>query len=279
MKRLFCCLLIIVLVLTLSLAAGCKPKIKAGKDYHLYTYDAKSDRFVKMGASLSFGKDLSTFEYTFSEGDLTIYGGVEHTEKPDSYTISCSEEIISLVTERYRKSLVDGGAEQSKIDLFDAIAATITPRTQYFAYDGKLFTGSAVELFRVAEDGCDSFEGLYRTDSNTDIIRLRGGFVYSEDENGECTVKSGRYSVSRGILTIISMDEKGNDRYQNGILMRKRYLTAKITIPSDGELLGTSMDEQIEKSAFVTKINADISDYSGKTIAVLCESFLSNDMK
>ena len=280
MKKLLSFVLIIVLLLTVSLAAvGCKAKIKSGKEYHLYTYDARTDRFVTMGASLTFGKGLTTFEYTFGEGDLTIHGGVEHSEDPDSYVISCSEEVISLVTQRYRQSMVDGGADQSQIDLFDAIAASITPQTQYFAYDGKLFTADAVELFRVADQDSDAFEGVYRTDSSDDMVRLRGGLMYSKDDDGEYTVKSGRYSVSRGILTIISTDENGKDRYQSGVLMRKRYLMAKITIPAEGELLGTSMDEQVKNAAFVSKINADISDYSGKTIAVLCDSFLSADMK
>ena len=116
-------------------------------------------------------------------------------------------------------------------------------------------------------------------DSSEDLVKLRGGYAYSQDENGEYTFKSGKYTIARGILTLISLDENGNEKYKDGILMRKRYLMAKITIPSSGELLDKSLDEQLESSAFVSKINADISDYSGKTIAVLCDSFLSNEMQ
>ena len=279
MKRFVCFLLIFALIFATAVAAfGCKKKIKAGDAYHFYTYDTKTDRFVKMGASLTFGKKLSTFEYTFGDGDLTINGEVEHTAKPDSYVITCSEEVISLVTERYRKSMVANGATQEQLDFFDVIAKTLTPRAQYFAYDGKLFTSDSVELFRCGDENPDSFEGLYRTDSNSDLIRLRGGFTYGADDNGEYTYKNGRYTVSRGILTIISLDENGKDRYQNGVLMRKRYLMAKITIPTDAELIDTSLEEQLESSAFVSKITANISEYSGKTIAVLCESFYSTDM-
>ena len=74
------------------------------------------------------------------------------------------------------------------------------------------------------------------------------------------------------------LDENGKDKYQNGILMRKRYLMAKVTIPTKDTLLDKDFEEQMKSSAFASKINADISAYAGKTIAVLCDSFYSNDM-
>lgn len=280
MKKFLCIIVILVLIFaTAMLSFGCKSKISSGDTYHLYTYDAKTDKFVKMGASLTFGEGLKTYEYTFREGDLTINGPVEHTSVPDSYIISCADEVVSLVTKRYRDSMVENGASQSELEFFDAVSANFSPQTQYFSYDGKLFDGDSVELFRCGDEDPDSFEGVYRMDSADTLTKLRGTFAYTADEKGEYTVKSGRYTVSRGILTIISLDDKGNDRYQNGILMRKRYLMAKITIPADGELISTSMDEQVQSSKFISKIKANLSEYSGKTIAVLCDSFYSNSMK
>ena len=281
MKKTVCILLILILIVSVSLgvfACG-KASISSDEPYYRYAYDARSDSFIKTSAALVFKDNFSTFEYSFGGGDLIVYGAVEHTDAPDSYIITCNDEMVALVTERYRESLIANGADDSKLALFDAVAANITPRSQYFAYDGKLFTGDAVELFREPEADSDSFEGVYRMDSADDLVRLRGGFAYSKDENGEFTVKSGRYTVSRGILTFVSIDGNGKDKYANGILMRKRYYMAKITIPSDATLLDKGFEEQLESSPFATKINADISAYAGKTIAVLCDSFFSNEMQ
>ena len=280
MKKALYLLLISILLLSVAFGAfACKSKVASGKAYYLYQYDSKSDSFVRMGTSLTFGEDLTTFEYVFGDGGLKIYGSVEHTAKPDSYVITCNEEVVALVSERYRQTMVDSGADASELDFYDTVAEGFSARAQYFSYDGKLFAGSAVELFREASKDSESFEGIYRTDSTDDLVKLRGGYVYKADDNGEYTEKVAKYSVSRGILTWISLDDKGKDRYQNGILMRKRYFMAKITIPTEAELVGTSFEELMEASAFVNKINADISDYSGKTIAVLCECFLSYEMK
>ena len=280
MKKVLYFSLILILLLSVTFGAfACKSKVATGKAYYLYQYDSKSDSFVKSGTSLTFGENLTTFEYVFNDGGLKIYGAVEHTSKPDSYVITCSEEVVALVSERYRQTMVDGGADASQLDFYDTVAEGFSARAQYFSYDGKLFAGSAVELFREASKDSDSFEGVYRTDSTDDLMKLRGGYVYTADDDGEYTQKVARYSVSRGILTWISLDDKGKDRYQNGILMRKRYFMAKITIPTESELVDTSFEEMMEASPFVNKINTDISDYGGKTIAVLCESFLSYDMK
>lgn len=280
MKKALFLLLICILIASLAaMSFACKNKVSSDKEYHLYTYDAQKDSFVKMSASLRFGADLSTFEYTFGDGDLTIIGAVEHTKTPDSYVITCGDEVVSLVRDRYRKSMVEGGASEEELAVFDVIADSLDAKSQYFVYDGKLFTADAVELFRCGDEKSDAYEGIYRMDSADTLTRLRGGFAYTQDDNDEYTVKSARYSVSRGIMTIISLDENGKDRYQNGVLMRKRYLMAKITIPSEGELLETDFDEQLKTSAFVSKIKENASEYAGKTIAVLCEAFYTDKMK
>lgn len=279
MKKIFCFVLILTLSAAILLGAvACKSEIVTDEPYSRYVYDARTDTFVQMGATLTFKDDFTTFEYSIGDGDLTVFGAVEHTDTPNAYTVTCNEEATVKMAELYRKRLVANGAEQSELDFFDTVAAYLTPTAQYFVYEGKLLTGDAVELFREPEDDSDSFEGLYRMDSSEDLVRLRGGYAYAKDDDGEYTFKSGKYSVSRGILTLISLDENGNEKYKNGILMRKRYLMAKITVPSEGTLLDKTLEDQMESSAFVSKLNADISAYSGKTIAVLCDSFLSNDM-
>lgn len=271
---------VLLTVFLIAIATGCGGKgIVPGKTYHLYTYDSKGDRFVKMGTSIRFGDGMETFEYDFGDGDLTIIGTTEHTESPNSYIISCSEEMIPLVTERYKKYLTDSGADQQTLDLYDAITKNFTARTQYFVYENHLFSGSAVELFREAGKDSDSFEGIYRTDDSDETLRLRGGYMYTQDEAGEYTVKKGYYTVKRGILTLISLDEEGKEVVVDGVPYRKRYLMAKITIPEEGILLETSLDEQLDSSAFIKQINAEFSDYSGKTIAVLAEQFFSEEMK
>ena len=256
---------------------GCKGTIVSGETYYLYNYDSTTDRFVNMRTSLSFGEGLSTFEYTFAMGDLTISGNVEHTEIPDAYTIVCGEEVVSLVTERYKSHLVASEADAGTIEFFDALAKTFTPRAQYFSYNGYLFSGETVELYHEADENADSFEGVYCVDDSDDTIRLRGGSVYTKDEDGAYTVKGGYYTVARDILTLTWIDDNGNDMYKNGVLYRERYLMAKVTIPTGDALVGTSFEELLERSDFVNKINARISDYSGKTITVLTYGFFSKD--
>lgn len=268
----------ILLTFLICLAAGCGGGIVSDETYYLYTYDAREDRFVQSRSSLRFGDDLKTFEYSFIEGQLTVSGQVEHTEVPNAYTIICSEEAVEVVTDRYKEKLVESGASEDVLSLYATLAASFTPRAQYFAYEKNLFSGDAVEMFREAGADSDSFEGVYRIDDEDYTLRLRGGNVYATDDDGNYTVKKGYYTVSRGILTLTSVNEDGTDRYENGVLYRKRYLMAKITIPEGEELLGTNLEEQLENSAFSEKINADISDYSGKTIAVLVESFFSKEL-
>ena len=255
---------------------ACDKKIRTGTVYYRYAYDMRTDSFLKIGATLSFGKGFTTFEYTYAGGDLAINGSVEHTSVPDSYIITCADEVVSIVADRYRQTLIDNGADQSQLDFYDAVSEVFTPKAQYYVYEGRLFTGDSIELFHAAEGDTASFEGIYRMDSSEDTVRIYGGYVYSKDEDGKYTKKSGKYTVSRGILTLISLDEKGKERYQNGVLMKKRYFMAKVKIPKDGDLVATDLETQLKSSEFVSKINADISAYSGKTVAVLCESYLSN---
>ena len=279
MKKAIKILSVFLLIAFVALSAyGCKKGIVSGETYYLCVYDAGTDRFVRRGASLRFGDGLTTFEYCLGEGDLTITGSVEQTQNPNTRILSCNEEMISLVNERYRKSLIESGVEQSSLELYDALAANFTARSQYFIYEDTLFAGSSVELFRTPDADSDSFEGIYRLDSEDTMIRLRGGYMYEADGNGEYTRKSGRYTAARGILTLTSMNADGSDRYENGILYQKRYLMAKITIPESDTLLGTSLEEQMESSKFIKKITADLSAYSGKTICVLSEQFFSKDL-
>ena len=269
---------VILLLLLVCLAVGCGGGIAADETYYLYTYDTRTDRFVRSRSALRFGEDLKTFDYTFIEGQLTVSGRVEHTDVPNAYTIVCNEEAVEVVAAHYKEKLIASSASEDVLSLYAALAASFSPQTQFFAYDGYLFSGDSVEMFREATADSDAFEGVYRIDDSDDRLRFRGGNMYAADAEGNYTVKKGYYTVSRDILTLTSVNEDGTDRYENGVLYRKRYLMAKITVPSEEELLGTSLEEHLENSNFSEKINADLSDYSGKTIAVLVESFFSKDL-
>ena len=278
MKNLLKIVAAVMLLTILVSFAGCNEGIVSDETYYMYTYDTRTDRFIRSRSSLRFGDDLTTFEYTFIQGELTVTGVVEHTEIPNAYTIVCSEEAVDIVTSHYKDTLIASGASDDVLAMYGTLAASFTPRTQYFAYEKNLFSGDAVEMFREAGVDSDSFEGVYRINDQEDKLRFRGGNVYAADEDGNYTVKKGYYSVARGVLTFTSVNEDGSDRYEKGVLYRKRYLMAKITIPTEEQLLGTSLEEQLQTSDFVSKINEDISDYSGKTIAVLVEQFFSKDM-
>ena len=279
MKKAIKIISVFVLIALLALTAcGCKSKIVAGETYYLSVYDTDTDRFVRSGAAIRFGDDLETFEYCFGDEDITVTGSVERTENPDTLIISCHEEMLNLANERYRAYLEASGADQVTIDLYDAVAENLSSRSQYFVYEGNFFSATSVELFREADDHSDSFEGIYRTGSTDDLVKLRGGYIYTQDEDGEYTVKSGRYSVSRGILTWIKINEDGSEYSENGVYFRKRYLMAKITIPECSTLVGTSLEGMIDNSYFIKKITTDLSEYSGKTVCVLSEEFYSKDL-
>lgn len=271
------CILLLVLV-TASLWTGCSSDIESGKSYFLYVYDTKTDRFVKRGPSIRFGNDLKTFSYDYGTGGLTVSGNVRHTKTPDSYIISCNEETLAIVNARYRESLIASGADADTLAFYDALAANFTSQSQYFSYKGKLFLGNSVEMYRLPERNSDSFEGLYYLESSDDPVRLVGGYLYKTDTDGKYTVKAASYTLSNGILTMISLDANGQPRYQDGMLMRKRYLMAKVTIPKGDTLIGTSMEDQINSSAFAKRVNENMSEYAGKTVAVLSEQFFAQKM-
>ena len=133
-------------------------------------------------------------------------------------------------------------------------------------------------MYHEPDSARESVEGIYRIDDSEEKLRLRSGIMYGADDKDDYTVKQGYYSYSRGILTVTFTNPDGSDRYENGVLYRKRYFVAKITIPDGGTLLGTSLEEHLESSAFVSKINAQISEYSGKTITVLTDSFFARSL-
>ncbi len=277
-KRIIALCSIVILLMIVTLSVGCESGISAGKSYYLYTYDTRTDRFVRKGPSLKFTDGLKGFEFSYGTGDLTISGRVNHTKRPDSYIVSCNEEVIAVVNERYKQSLIAAGADQETIDFYEAVAENFSAESQYFSYNGKLFLGSAIELYHLPDKSSDSFEGYYYIESSDDPVRLLGGYLYTKDDSGNYTVKSGSYTVSNGILTLISLNDRGQPLYQNGMLYRKRYLMAKVTIPTGGSLVGTSMEDQLNTSAFVKKVSEDMEHYSGKTVAVLCEQFFAQKM-
>ena len=270
---------LLLLAAVAALAVGCESGIVSGETYYLYSYDTRTDRFVKMGPSLKFGDGLKIFTYSFGDGDSEIMGTVERTQKPDAFLIQCNKEVITLVTERYKAALVASGADERRLALFNALSANVTPQAQYFSYDGNLFLGSAVELYHAAGKDSDSFEGLYHMDDSDALIRIRGGYFYTADEKGEYTVKSSYYTISNGIMCVVSLDKNGRERYVDGVLVRKRYLMAKVSVSSSDDLLGTDLDEQMESSFFVKGIKAEKDAYAGKTVTVLCDSFFSQKIK
>lgn len=269
---------VLIAVFALLFTAGCKKKIVSGETYYMYTYDSRTDRFVKTGTSLKFGKDFKTFEYSFVNKYLSVMGTVEHSKVPNAYTISCNKEASDVVVERYREALASSGASQEVVALYEAMADTFTPQAQYFVYEDKMFLGSAVEMYHEPDSARESVEGLYRIDDSEEKLRLRSGVMYGADDKGGYTVKQGYYSYSRGILTVTFTNADGSDRYENGVLYRKRYFVAKITLPKGGTLLGTTLEEHLESSAFISKINTQISEYSGKTITVLVDTFFARSL-
>jgi len=280
MKRVFFILTVSVLLLACaSLSFGCSKGIQEDKIYHCYTYDAVTNRFVDLGAAISFGDGFESFRYDFSGGDLSITGSAVHTNAPDSYMISCDEEMITVVVERYREKLKTEEGSEDTLALFDAISAFETPSAQFFSYNGYLFLGESLELYHAADKDSDEVEGYYHMEGSTDLVYLHGGDMYVKDEKGNYEDKRGYYTMNSDILTLTSVDEKGQDAYKDGVLLRKKYLMAKVTIPTEGELLGTSLEERMETSDFSNVINSEFSDYSGKTITVFAEAFFARSFK
>ena len=274
--------LIVLMILIVAFAAfsGCGTSLKAGKAYHLYTYNVTSDRFVKLGSSIVFGKDFKTYTYVFSDGTLSIHGNVSHTETPNVYLFTCGADVNKVVKEKYREYLIETNADERLIELFNMMSEDFSSSMQLVYYNGYLFSLSSVELSHSPTDSnTGSFEGEFTMTKDGEKLKLRGNTAYTADENGNYTVYAGYYTVSNGIMTFTTVDEKGKDKYVDGLLYRKRYLMATITFPELFEIIGTDFEEQLEEAQFVKNINSQISAYSGKTIALLSDEFFACDMK
>lgn len=277
-KAIFALFIIVVVVCSF---ACCSDSLKAGKPFYLYQYDASSDRFVKVGASVVFGKNLESYTYVFNDGTLSIHGSVSHSDDPSSYTLHCSEDVVPVVVEKYREYLISSGASDSTMELFNFMSEHFTPETQLLSYKKFLFTARSVELVHSvsAGDNASSFEGEFTMTATGEKLKFKGGSVYSPDEKGDFTIYEGYYSVSNGILTFTNVDEKGNDKYEDGVLYRKRYLMATVSFSDDFSITGTDFEEQLEDADWVKRINSELSAYSGKTVAVLSDEFYSYEMK
>ncbi|MBP5404973.1 MAG: hypothetical protein J6Y74_03395 [Clostridia bacterium] len=278
MKKFLSIVLSLLLLITLcALSFGCKKKeVRGDSDYYLYAYDMDSRTFVKAGASVRFSDDLTEYSYTFNDGSLTISGKATHSDVPNMYTLECHAEQIELVTNKYRQYLVSSGASSKEVESFDLLKASISPKMQLIAYGGSLFTSSSVELFHVSADGkSDAFEGEFVMTASGETVSLHGGNLYTADDDGKYTVKTGYYTVSNGILTLTTVDADGKDAYTNGVLARKRYLMAKITLPAELDLIGTDFEEQMEEAKWYSLIKEEYASYAGKTISLLTDRFYS----
>ena len=274
--------LVVLLILIVSFAAfcGCGTSLKAGKSYYLYTYSVSADRFVKLGSSIVFGKDFKTYTYVFSDGSLSIHGNVTHTETPNVYLFTCGEDVNKVVKEKYREYLIESNADESLMELFNMMSDTFTSKMQLVYYNGYLFSLRSVELSHSPTDSnTGSFEGEFTLTKDGEKLKLRGNSAYSADENGNYNVYAGYYTVSNGIMTFTTVDDKGKDKYVDGVLYRKRYLMATITFPELFEIVGTDFEEQLEEAQFVKNVNSQLSAYSGKTIALLADEFFACNMK
>ena len=278
MKKFLVVVLSLLLLVTVCAASfGCKKKeVKGDSDYYLYSYDMNTKSFVKVGASVRFNDDLTEYIYTFNDGSLTIGGKATHSDVPNMYTLECKAEQIELVTNKYRQYLVSSGASAEELETFDILKNSISPQMQLISYEGSLFTSASVELFHAQDEGkSDVFEGEFIMTATGEAVSLHGGNLYTTDDDGNYTVKAGYYTVSNGILTLTTVDADGKDAYTNGVLTRKRYLMAKMTMPAEFDLIGTDFEEETEESKWYSLIKDEFDSYAGKTIALLTDSFYS----
>ena len=260
-------------------AFGCRRSIKGDSPYSLYAYDMQKGVFVKLDASITFNSDLSEYEYTFYDGSLTIRGGVTYEEEPDRYTLTCSKDAVTLVKDRYEQQLIDAGASEDELNDYRMIKEGFLPQMQLLSYNGYLFSARSVEMFHAADaEGTDQFEGRFVMTSNGKMVELKGGYLYSDDDEGEFTVKSGYYTVSNGMLTVTTTDKDGKDSYIDGVLARKKYLMATVTFSLDFELIGTDFEEQVDGSEWLKLMKSDLDAYSGKKYAVLTDEFYATDL-
>jgi len=274
----FICMVLLVGVLCAAFF-GCDNSIKGNTEYFVYQYDIASDSFVNLGTSVKFNEDLTEFDYKFNDGSLVIHGAVRASTSPLMYTLTCGEDVRTIVLEKYRQSLVDSGADSETIKAFDIMKTGFSPTTQLLRYKNNLFKSTSVELCHVADEQSDSFEGIFMMTATGDKVRFKGGYMYATADDGNYSVKSGYYTASNGILTLTFVDNEGKDQYKNGVLYRKRYLMATVEFPADFELIGTDFEEQMTNSDWWQSIKEGFDSYAGKTISVLTDEFFSSDMQ
>ena len=274
-------LAILILTLCLTSLAGCDKSLKAGEIYYLYAYSVKEDRFVKVGSSIVFGKDFKTYSCRFIDGTMLVRGAAEHNTKPNYYSLTCSEDVIPVLVQKYRDYLISSGASEETMSYFNTLSDKFSPDMQLFDYGSYLFEASSAELAHsvVSGEKSDSFEGEFVMTATGDTLKFKGGTAYSKDDGNEYTIRAGYYTVSNGFMTFTTLDDKGNDKIVDGVLYRKRYLMAKVTFPDNFEFVGTDLEGQEQDVDWLKTINAQLSAYSGKTVSVLCSQFYSTEMK
>ena len=280
MKKVISFISFIILVFALTCGAyGCSDTVKGNATYDLYAYDMKTASFVKLAASVTFSSDLTEYEYVFLDGSLSIRGSVTHEDAPDRYTITCSDDAISVVKEKFKQQLIASGASSEELNDYEMASQGVTPQMQLLYSGGYLFSPSSVELFHSADsDRTDRFEGRFVLSSDGKMVELKGGILYSQDDKGDCTVRSGYYTVSNGFLTITFTDTDGKEKYENGVLSRKKYLMATVSFSDNFELIGTDFEDQMNSSEWLKLMKSDLTAYAGKKYAVLTDEFYATDM-
>jgi len=280
MKKMFrVCIFIVVLLSILLSVFSCKSELKSGKEYFLYQNDMKSNTFVKLGSYVVFTDDFSVYEYLFNDGSLTIRGSVIHHTDPDTYTLICSQDAITVVQNKYRQQLIDQGATDDEIRDFDVVKEGVSPVMQLYYYGGKLFAGNSIELYHSSSsENSDTFEGEFVMTANGKVVLLKGGVLYTRDSTEDEYEKGGYYTVRNNIMTLTMVDSDGKDLYNDGVLSRKKYFMAKITFSDEVEIVDTDFEEQMEVSDWYRAINNELDSCYGKTITVLTDQFFSAEM-
>lgn len=282
MRKVLTFISLIVILLAVCLGSfGCGKSVKGDETYYLYVYDMGTASFVKLPASVTFNDDLTQFEYVFNDGSLSIRGAATHETKPDRYTLTCSKDAISVVTEKYEQQLIASGASAEEINDYKLIKESVTPQMQLLYSDGYLFSARSVELFHVATSGrSDVFEGEFIMTGDGKKVSLKGGTLYMEENSGDgkFTVKMGYYTVSNGIMTVTLTDKDGKETYTNGVLDRKKYLMVTVSFGDEFELVGTDFEEQVESSEWLKMMQSELSSYVGKKYALLTDEFYSTEL-
>lgn len=274
----FVCFIILILAL-IGGAFGCGRSVKGNETYYLYVYDMNTASFVKLPASVTFNSDLSEYEYVFNDGSMTIRGAASHETAPDRYTLTCSEDAITIVTKRYEEQLIAAGASEQEINDFKLAKEGLTPQMQLLYSDGYLFSAGSVELFHATSSGrTDVFEGEFIMTGDGKKVSFKGGSLYTADDKGAFTVLSGYYTVNNGIMTVTMTDKDGKETYTNGLLSRKKYLMVTVSFGDEFELVGTDFEDQMEGSEWLKMMKSDLAAYTGKKYALLTDEFYSTEL-